>query len=501
MAIKYLSPIDMTNLQILNLQLEQSAGNKSGPVEGSFYYNSTGGYKAPQWYDGTTHQIVCHPATVAPSTDTVGASAAVGTSLDAARADHVHGTPAIATTSVSGFMSAADKTILNNATSTTQDAATKNYVDNAISGLDIKASVKVASTAALTLASGFAAGQIIDGYTLVLNDRILVKNQALPKENGIYIVTAATPTRALDADAWTELPGAFTFIEQGTTQADTGWVCTVDAGGTLGTTDITWAQFSGSGSWTAANDPGVTGTGVYDNTTGTQFRFRGIKAASTKIAIALSTKDITVDVTEANLTISNMGGTLGVAHGGTNLTAYTQYAMLYASTTGVLSQTTPNTTATNKFLTQSSANSNTPTWSTLVLSDLPVVDVAHGGTNKASWTVGSIPYASAATTIVEISPNATATQMVLTQSSSGAPTWQSLPSISGTRKATSLWSTATTSFAFTHNLATSDVVVVVRDATNLNIIQCDVVVTSTNVVTCTMAVAPAANAYTILVIG
>jgi len=61
-------------------------------------------------------------------------------------------------------------------------------------------------------------------------------------------------------NTWAEVPGAFTFIEQGTTQADTGWVCTSNAGGTIGVTAITWVQFAGVGSYTAGTGLTLTGT-------------------------------------------------------------------------------------------------------------------------------------------------------------------------------------------------------------------------------------------------
>jgi len=113
-------------------------------------------------------------------------------------------------------------------------AATKQYVDSVAQGLDPKASVKAATTGAITL----SAPQTIDGVAVVAGDRVLVKNQAAPATNGIYIVQAAAWTRASDMDAWSEVPGAFCFVEQGTTNGDTGWVCTSDQGGTLGTTAI-----------------------------------------------------------------------------------------------------------------------------------------------------------------------------------------------------------------------------------------------------------------------
>ena len=127
------------------------------------------------------------------------------------------------------------------------DAANKNYVDTAISGLnslfDAKGSVKVATSTAGTLATSFANGQTVDGVVLATNDRILIKNQASQAENGIYVVNASgVPTRATDMDVWTEVPGAFVAVEEGTANADTIWLCTSNQGGTLGSTAITFQQ-------------------------------------------------------------------------------------------------------------------------------------------------------------------------------------------------------------------------------------------------------------------
>lgn len=136
-----------------------------------------------------------------------------------------------------------------------QDAATKNYVDTAVQGLDTKASVKAASTANLTLSGT----QTVDGVTLIVGDRVLVKDQSTPANNGIYVVASGAWTRATDMDAWTEVPGSYTWVEQGTVNADTGWVSIADAGGSLGTTSIVWTQFSSAGA--AIAGAGLTKTG------------------------------------------------------------------------------------------------------------------------------------------------------------------------------------------------------------------------------------------------
>jgi len=147
----------------------------------------------------------------------------------------------IASTSSPTF---ANVTISNTPTNSTH-AATKGYVDTIAQGLDVKASVKAATTANITLSGT----QTIDGVALSVDDRVLVKNQSTQADNGFYLVKSSTWQRTTDADAWDELIGAFVFVEQGTTLADTGWVCTVNAGGTLGSTAVTFSQFSGVGSY------------------------------------------------------------------------------------------------------------------------------------------------------------------------------------------------------------------------------------------------------------
>lgn len=127
------------------------------------------------------------------------------------------------------------------------DAANKNYVDTQIGNLnslfDAKGSVRVATTAAGTLASDFENGDAVDGVTLATGDRVLIKDQASQSENGIYIVNVSgVPTRATDMDNWLEVPGAFVAVELGTANADTIWLCTANQGGTLNTTAITWQQ-------------------------------------------------------------------------------------------------------------------------------------------------------------------------------------------------------------------------------------------------------------------
>lgn len=161
------------------------------------------------------------------------------------------------------------------------DAVTKQYVDGKLQGLDLKDSVLCASTANIPI-SQYDNGTAGVGATLTLlnvgalsldgvsantqGTRVLIKNQTAQLQNGIYTVTtpgsvsnAPVLTRAVDFNQPAEIPGAFTFVEQGTTQADRGYVCTTDANPTIGTTNITFTQFSSAGAYTAST--GITLSG------------------------------------------------------------------------------------------------------------------------------------------------------------------------------------------------------------------------------------------------
>src|SRR5262245_42579155 len=215
------------------------------------------------------------------------------------------------------------------------DAATKGYVDATAQGLDAKQSVKAATTANITLSGT----QTVDGVALVANDRCLVKDQSTAAQNGIYVVAAGAWTRATDVDAWTELVSAFTFVEQGTTNADSGWVCTVDAGGTLDTTAVTWTQFSGAGAINAG--AGLTKTGNTIDVVGTVNRI-SVLADSIDISSSYSGQT-TINTVGQVMSGTWNASTITVPYGGTGVTALTGYVKGNGVAAFTASSTIPNT--------------------------------------------------------------------------------------------------------------------------------------------------------------
>lgn len=131
----------------------------------------------------------------------------------------------------------------------------KTEVDNLVNGLVWKISAKASTTGNITLSGE----QTIDGIPLVAGDRALVKDQTLAENNGVYVVASGSWVRASDCDSEAELLQMAIFVNQGTVNADTGWVLTTDSPIVVGTTDLTYSQFSGLGSIIAGT--GLTKTG------------------------------------------------------------------------------------------------------------------------------------------------------------------------------------------------------------------------------------------------
>jgi hypothetical protein len=202
----------------------------------------------------------------------------------------------------------------NSSTSVATQQATKSYVDGKVNGLSWKQQVRAATTANGTLASAFANGQTIDGVTLATGDRILLKNQSTSSENGIYVVAASgAPARAGDADAGAELVNASMYVSEGSTLADTQWVCTNNSPITLGSTAVAFAQVTGGGSvaWGAV-------TGTLSNQTDLQAALDLKQNRSPSIQTVTSSATVTptfsndmvkITAQAAGLTLANPTGT------------------------------------------------------------------------------------------------------------------------------------------------------------------------------------------------
>jgi hypothetical protein len=125
------------------------------------------------------------------------------------------------------------------APSSSSDAATKNYVDNLVTGLKTRIITRVATTANVDLSNDLQNGDTLDGITLSTNDKVLVKNQTDATENGIYdVVASGTATRNSDYDTVAELAGQLVIIQEGSTNADKIYLCTTDNSGSIGSVNI-----------------------------------------------------------------------------------------------------------------------------------------------------------------------------------------------------------------------------------------------------------------------
>lgn len=207
------------------------------------------------------------------------------------------------------------------------DAVNKSYADALTSSLDIKASVRVATTANLTLSGT----QTIDGVTLSVGDRVLVKNQTDATSNGIYVVAATAWARATDADSSPEVtPGMFCFVEEGTSQGDTGWVLISGSTTTvLGETDLEFSQFSKTAEIVAGD--GLSRAGSTLSAVGTASR---ITVSGSGIDIHTSYVGQTSITTLGTISTGTWQGTVvGLAYGGTgaNLAGLSTGAMIKKS--------------------------------------------------------------------------------------------------------------------------------------------------------------------------
>tara|TARA_A100000164_G_scaffold338137_1_gene332168 strand:- start:549 stop:1886 length:1338 start_codon:yes stop_codon:yes gene_type:complete len=226
---------------------------------------------------------------------------------------------------------AVNNKIINVANPTaTHHATNKGYVDGLIQGLDVKGSVRAASTANATLSTAYANGQTVGGVTVATGDRILIKEQSTGTENGVYTVNASgAPTRATDFDSNAGITaGAFVFVEEGT-NGDQGFVLTNNGTITIGSTSLVFTQFSGAGNISAGNGLQQSGTQIsvlLPSGSGLAAGGAGLSIAPggvTDAMMAASSVDLATDTVTNSLTVD---------HGGTGLTTIAKGSLLVANT-------------------------------------------------------------------------------------------------------------------------------------------------------------------------
>lgn len=337
MATKFVTNLDLNQNQILNATFEVLASDPNTNLfDGRMYFNSVDG--VIKVYDATSASWRKIVAGISGQAGVV-SGGSYSTALTISESGgQITITPNLATSASAGLMSSSDFSKLADATSEatanklvirdasgnikvatpTDDAhaATKAYVDAARSGLDVKQSVRAATTGPITIATDLEAGDTLDTtVTLVAGDRVLVKNQSTASENGIYVVQASgAAVRATDFDGVGEVSGgAFTFVEEGTANADSGWVVTSNGPITIGIDAITWAQFSGAGQITAG--AGLTKTGNTIDAVGTTNR---ITVNADSIDIASTYAGQSSITTLGTITSGTWNGTdIAVTDGGT----------------------------------------------------------------------------------------------------------------------------------------------------------------------------------------
>jgi len=246
--------------------------------------------------------------------------------------------------------------------------------------------------------------------TLTAGDRILVKNQASSQFNGIYVASSTAWARSADMNTWAEVPSAFTFIESGTTLADTGWVSTANQGGTINVTPMPWSQFSGAGSYLA-------GTGL--TLTGNTFSITNTAVTAAAYGSSSQVATFTVNA-QGQLTLA---ASTSISIAATQVTSGTiDSARLSGSYSGITGLgTLGDLTVTNTISGSISGNAATAT-------------TATKSTNLAGGATGSLPYQSATDTTAFLTAGTNGQVLTLT---GGIPSWTNastgtVTSVSGT---------------------------------------------------------------------
>ena len=559
---KFLTPIDMTKLEIQNARFQNLAAAPGTPAIGQYYYDTA--LNIPYIYSGSTLGWVAmtsgsssshNPVTLDTTADTILNLNIQQLSLD----PQANNTVWAGSTSGSGGLTptfrtlvAADLPSLDQITiaassvnlnsnkiinllnpTDAQDAATKVYVDNVASGIDAKASVYLASTVDIPSLSG---SMLIDGIATASGSRVLVKAQNTPTQNGVYIVNSGSWTRSTDLSTWDQFVSAFVFVESGSTLADTGWVCTVDAGGAIGVDPITWVQFTSAGNYTAGSGLQMWGQSIAMRVPG------NITSTSTNVAdgtghthavdstIAKSSITITAgsgltgggDLTANRVIDVGAGDGISVAVDSVSANIDTAAGLKFDSSSPKKIQVGLLSTGGLQFTTGSLGAKLDGSTITTGSNGLKVTDNTYqpldatltalaGITSAASQIIlgtGVDSFVSGALTDLYVATAnkdglaGTYSMRTLGSGSQQASSGSHVHAGMATKYTTAIGNTTLTDLPVTHNLNSRNIIVqVARTLTPFDVVYPDIEMTSASICVIRFAVAPATNEYTVTVIG
>jgi hypothetical protein len=494
MAQKFLTNVDLNQNQLINATFEKLGTDPTtGNFEGRLIYNTT--TDTIKVYTGAAFKSI-------PHTFVSGGGAGIAEALSISESNGtVTLTLNVADTDSAGLLPAAMWQMLTDATSDATASklikrdgngnakvatptdyshiANKGYVDSARQGLDVKQSVRVATTAPINIATDLNGGDVIDGVTLVSGDRVLVKNQSTASENGIYQANVGGPApRTSDADGTADTgelkPGTFTFVEEGTANSDKGFVVSTNGVITVGSSSIEWTQFSGAGSFTAGDGLSQSGNTINVNVTAnrTAITADAIDIASTYVGQSTITTLGTITTGTWDAT------TVAVTAGGTGVESFTDNGVVYGNGTSALDVTSAGT----EHQVLRAGSGGVPAFGAVDLSQTSATTnsllISRGGTNAST--------------------EATARTNLAAGGTQGAGV--STPSLA--RKVTkAVGNGVDTSFTVVHAFNTREVMVQVYDSANYDTVIADIVRSDANTVTVSFSVAPSSSAYTVIVIG
>ena len=210
---------------------------------------------------------------------------------------------------VQGDLTVFGHAILKQEPTANDHATTKLYVDTVAGGLRVKMSCCAAANSNQVI-SGIP--PLIDDVSLVAGDRVLLVQQVDARENGIWVVNDKSWQRPSDFAVGSNASSAFTFIQEGTIYADTGWVCTNNFGhAQIDSDNLTFTQFSGPGAYTMSNLPGGSGL-VYKEAVGSDFRLRSLKHGNNMVITTNVADNYVTIATDNKITLTNSDGNQGL---------------------------------------------------------------------------------------------------------------------------------------------------------------------------------------------